>query len=95
MRDLASLLDSLLKIDRHSLIAILTSEAELAQRSVAAARQRSASQRAKRRAAVEHLARLERILSFIQHGEIAPEMSAADTELYTSVERRLRRRGPS
>jgi hypothetical protein len=44
---------------------------------------------------VEHLARLERILSFIQHAEIAPEMSAADIELCTSVEQRLRRRGPS
>jgi hypothetical protein len=91
MRDLASLLN----IDRHSLIAILTSEAEFAQRSVTAARQRSASQRAKRGAAVEHLARLERILSFFQHGEIAPEMSAADIALCTSLEQRLRRRGPS
>jgi hypothetical protein len=36
---------------------------------------------------VEHLARLDRILPF-QHGEIAPEMSAGDVELCTSVEQR-------
>jgi hypothetical protein len=42
-------LNSLVNVDRHSLVAILASEAEAAQRSVNSARQRTASQRAKRR----------------------------------------------
>ena len=61
MRDLTSLLNSLVNIDRRSLVAILASEAEAAQRSVNSARQRTASQRAKQRAALDHLARVERI----------------------------------
>jgi hypothetical protein len=68
MRDLDALLNSLVNIDRHSLIAILTSEAEAGQRSVNFARQRTASQRAKRREAV--------ILSFFQHGNRAGHVRA-------------------
>ena len=89
MRDLDALLTSLVNIDRHSLIAILTSEAEAAKRSVKAARQRTAAQRAKRLQTVEHLARIERMLCFFQRGEIIPEMSANDIELCTSLEQRL------
>jgi hypothetical protein len=89
MRDLDPLLTSLVNIDRNSLIAILTSEAEAAQRSVKAARERTASQRAKRRQALEQLARVDRVLCFFQRGEIAPEMSASDIKLCRSVERRL------
>jgi hypothetical protein len=48
MRDLDALLNSLVNIDRKSLIAILSSEAEAARQFVSAARQRTASQRAKR-----------------------------------------------
>ena len=72
MRDLDSLLNSLVNIDRHSLVAILASEAEAAQRSVNSARERTASQRAKRREAVEHLVRVDRILSFFQQGDRWP-----------------------
>src|SRR5437660_1347159 len=53
LRDLDALLNSLVNIDRNSLIAILSSEAEVAQRSVDSARQRTASQRAKRDEAVQ------------------------------------------
>jgi hypothetical protein len=35
---------------------------------------RAASRRAKRSEAVERAARIERILSFFQHGDVAPEM---------------------
>jgi hypothetical protein len=84
-------LTSLINIDRHSLVAILTSEAEAAQRSVKAGRQRTAAQRAKRLQTVEHLARLDRMLCFFRRGETAPEMSADDIELCTSVEHQLRR----
>ena len=76
MRDLDALLNSLVNIDRHSLVAILTSEAEAGQRSVNFARQRTASQRAKRREAVEHLAGVDRILSFFQHGNRAGHVRA-------------------
>ena len=93
MRDLDALLNSLVNIDRHSLIAILASEAEAGQRSVNSARQRTASQRAKQREAVEHLARVDRILSFFQHGDIAPDMSERDSELRKSFEKKLRARG--
>src|SRR5437764_11297344 len=89
MRNIGALLTSLVNIDRHSLIAVLTSEAEAAQRSLEAARQRTASQRAKRRDALDHRARIDRILCFLQRGEIAPEMSADDVELCTCVEQRL------
>ena len=95
MRDLAALLISLVNIDRHSLIAILTSEAEAAQRSVKSARQRTAAQRSKRRQTADHLARIERILCFFERGEIAPEMSADDIELCKSVEQRLHGPGPT
>ena len=93
MRDLDALLNSLVNVDRHSLVAILASEAEAAQRSVNSARQRTASQRAKQREAVEHLARVDRILSFFQHGDIGLDMSDRDIELCKSFEKKLRARG--
>lgn len=93
MRELDAFLNSLVNIDRHSLVAILSSEAEAAQRSVNSARQRTASQRAKQREAMEHLARVDRILSFFQHGDIAPDMSEGDIELCKSFEQKLRARG--
>ena len=95
MRDLESLLNSLVNIDRNSLVAILTSEAEAARRLVNSARQRTASQRAKRLEAEERAARIERILSFFRHGEIALGMSEGDIELCKAVEQKLRARGPS
>jgi hypothetical protein len=95
MRDLDALLNSLVNIDRNSLIAILTSEAEAAQRLVNSARQRTASQRAKRHEAVERAARIDRILSFFQHGDVAPEMCERDVTLCKSLEDRLRIRGHS
>jgi len=93
MRDLDALLNSLVNIDRNSLIAILTSEVEAAQQLVNSARQRTASQRAKRHEAVQRAARIDRILSFFQHGDVAPEMSERDVTLCKSLEDRLRVRG--
>ena len=95
MRDLESLLNSLVNIDRTSLVTILSSEAEAARRSVNSARQRTASQRAKRHDAVQRAARIERILSFFQYGDLAPEMSERDVTLCKSLEERLRDRGHS
>ena len=93
MHDLDALLNSLVNIDHNSLIVILSFEAEAARQFVNAARQRTASQRAGRREAERHAARADRILSFFQHGDIAPEMSEADIELCKSVEQKLRARG--
>jgi hypothetical protein len=90
MRDLDALLNSLVNIDRKSLIAILSSEADAARQLVNAARQRTASQRAKRRDAEQRAARLDRILSFFQHGDIAPDMSQRDTKLCKIVAQKLR-----
>ena len=90
MRDLDALLNSLVNIDRNSLIAILASEADAAKRIVNATRQRTASQRAKQREAVERAARIEGILSFFQHGDLAPDMSEGDVTLCKGLESRLR-----
>ena len=95
MRDLDALLNSLVNIDRKSLVAVLSSEAEAARRSIISARQHTPSQRAKRHEAVERYARIERILQFFQHGDVAPEMSERDVTLCKSLEERLRDRGHS
>ena len=95
MRDLDALLHSLVNIDRNSLVAILSSESEAAQRLVNSARQRTASRRAKRHDAVQRTARIERMMSFFQHGDVAPDMSEGDIELCKSVEQKLRAPGHS
>ena len=57
MRDLDALLNSLVNIDRDSLVAILTSEAEAAERLANSIRTRTGTQRLKRQQAVELAAR--------------------------------------
>jgi hypothetical protein len=89
MRDIDAFLNSLVNIDRDSLVAILSSEVAAARQVVNSARQRTASQRAKRQGAEQHAARIERILSFFQRGNIAPGMSRHDIELCKSVERKF------
>jgi hypothetical protein len=95
MRDLDALLNSLVNIERKSLIAVLSVEAEAARQFGNAARQRSASQRARRHEAERHAARADRILSFFQHGDIARDMSPHDIELCKSLEQKLGARGQS
>jgi len=95
MRDLDALFNSLVNIDRTSLVAILASESEAAHRLANSARQGTTSQRAKRDEAIQRAARLERILSFFRHGEAAPEMSERDVKLCKSLEARLHGRGHS
>ena len=89
MRDIDAFLNSLVNIDRDSLVAILSSEVAAARQVVNSARQRTASQRAKRQKAEQLAARLDRILSFFQRGNIAPGMSRHDMELCKSVEQKL------
>src|SRR5437660_9041242 len=89
MRDLDALLTSLVNIDRNSLIAILSSETEAAERLAISSRQRTPTQRAKRREAIEHAARVNRILLFLRDGKVSPDMSEADLTLCKSLEDKL------
>jgi len=91
MRDIDALLNSIINIDRNSLIAILACEAEAAWQLVSAARERTASQRAKRRDAEQRAERVDRMLSFFQHGDVAPGMSRHDIELCRSLEQNCTR----
>jgi hypothetical protein len=90
MRDLNILLNSLVNVDRKSLIAVLMSEAEKAERHVRFSRQRTGAQREKHRAVIELLARIRQILSFLQDGQIARDMIDSDIALCESLEERLR-----
>jgi hypothetical protein len=93
MRDLNTLLNSLVNIDRKSLIAILMSEAEKAEHQVQFSRHRTGAQREKHRAVIELLARIRQILSFLQDGQTAPEMIDSDIVLCKSLEEKLRAKG--
>jgi hypothetical protein len=98
MRDLDALLNSLVNIDRDSLIAILSSEAKGAERLANSIRTRTSTQRFKRQQAVARAARINRILHFIQHGKTDPDMSDADLAVCKSLEDKLlahRQRGPA
>jgi hypothetical protein len=89
VRDLDALLNSLVNIDRDSLVAILSSEAEAAERLANSIRTRTSTQRLKRQQAVERAARINRILLFFQHDETGPYMPDADLALCKSLERKL------
>ena len=93
MRDLDGLLNSLVNIDRDNFVAILSSEAEAAERLANSIRTRTATQRLKRQQAVELAERIKRILLFFQHDEAGPQMSEVDLALCNSLERRLVARG--
>jgi hypothetical protein len=93
MRDLDGLLNSLVNIDRDSLVAILSAEAEAAERLANSIRTRTSTQRLKRQNALEHAARINRILRFFQGDEAGPHMSDADLALCKYLERKLVVRG--
>ena len=93
VRDLDALLNSLVNIDRDSLVAILSSEAKVAERLANSIRTRTSTQRIKRQQAVKLAARINRILLFFQHDETGPYMSDADLALCKSLERKLIIRG--
>jgi hypothetical protein len=90
MRELESLL-KIVNIDRASLLAILSAEADAATQLANTSRTRTSPQRAKRNAAIERAARLQRILSFFRNGEVPAEMSEADLTLCKLLEQKLRR----
>jgi len=92
LRDLDALLASLVNIDRDTLIALLSSEADAAERLAIAGRQRTPTQRAKRREVIERAARINRILSFLRDGKAVPDMPEAELNICKSLEDRLRLR---
>jgi len=89
--DTEALLNWVAGIDRTSVIAVLSMEAEAAQLSV----QRFASQPAKLREAIDQVDRVNRILSFFRDGNIAPGMSEHELSLCKSFEEKMPVRGPS
>ncbi len=93
MRDLDALLNSLVNIDRDSLVAILSSEAEAAERLAKSIRTRTSTQRLKRMQALDRAARINRILLFFRNDEMGPYMSDADLALCKSLEHKLVARG--
>ena len=89
MRDLEALLTSFVKIDRSSLIAILTSEAAAADRLAASVRKRSMVSRQRRSAAIDRAARVNRILSFFRDGDRSSDMIERDLAACKALEQRL------
>ena len=81
MRGPNALLTSLVNIDRDSLIAIFSSEAEAAARLMKSMPRRTRSQQARRSEVIDRAAHINRILLFVRHGQKDPEMSEADLTL--------------
>jgi hypothetical protein len=90
MRDLESLLGSLVNVDRTSLIAILCSEAERSERVVKTIRMRTGAQRQKRQEALRHVERIGRILYFLRHGTPADGATDEDMALCNRLAEKLR-----
>jgi hypothetical protein len=95
MDDTETILNWHVNLDRMTLLAALSSEAKAAQLLVRSARQRTASQRAKHREAMDYVDRVNRILSFFRDGNIAPGMSEHELSLCQSFEEKMPVRGPS
>jgi hypothetical protein len=93
LRNLDVLVTSLVNIDRDSLVAILSSEAEAAARLSKSTPRRTRSQNARRYEVIERAARIKRILLFVRRGDKDPGMSDVDLTLCESIEEKLRARG--
>jgi hypothetical protein len=91
MDDTETILNWLVDLDRTSLIAVLSNEAEAAQRLVRSGRQRIAS--AKHREAIDYLDRVNRILTFFRDGKIPPGMSEHELTLCESFQEKMQVRG--
>ncbi|WP_439374502.1 hypothetical protein ACRQ5Q_27855 [Bradyrhizobium sp. PMVTL-01] len=85
MRDVEVLLNSLVDVDRSMLISVLSMEVQTATKLAMSGHQRTAWQRAKRRSAIEHAARLAHILAYFKYGETPPGMSEDDRRLCSSL----------
>jgi acetyl-CoA carboxylase carboxyltransferase component len=84
-----ALLSSIVNIDRATLIAVLTSEAEELQRRVESNRGRTASQRTRQREATQNLLRIQRFLAFLKDGSFSEAMAESDRTLCKSLERKF------
>jgi len=85
MRDVKALLNSLVDVDRDTLISVLSMEVQTAAKLAMSGHQRTAWQRAKRRSTVEHAARLAHILAYFRDGETPQGMSEDDRRLCDSL----------
>ena len=92
VRDLDALLNSLVNIDRDSLVAILSSEAEAAERLANSIRTHTSTRRLKRASGRARRAN-QSDFAFFRHDETGPYMSDADLALCKSLERKLIIRG--
>ncbi len=93
MKDLSGLLSSIVKTDRATLTAVLRSEAEELQRRVASNRMRTEVQRKRQREESQNLARIQRIVAFLEDGSFPEDMSDSDRKLCKSLEDKLSRPG--
>jgi hypothetical protein len=92
--DAETILNWLVDLDRTSLIAFLSDEAEVARLVVVrSGRQRTAL--AKHRENMDYLDRVNRILTFFRDGKITPGMSEHELSLCRSFEEKMPVRGPS
>jgi hypothetical protein len=89
MDDTETILNWLVDLDRTSLIAALSTEAEAARLLVRSARQRTASQRAKHREAMDYVDRVNRIFTFFRDGKITPGMSEHELGLCESFQEKM------
>jgi hypothetical protein len=87
MDDAETILNWLVDLDRTSLIAFLSDEAEVAQRVVLLGSKRTAS--AKHREAMDYLDRVNRILIFFRDGKITPGMSEHELSLCESFQEKM------
>jgi hypothetical protein len=93
MDDAETILNWLVDLDRTSLLAVLSNEAEAAQLFVRSVRQRTGS--TKHREAMDYVDRVNRILTFFRDGNIAPGMSKHELSLCKSFEAKMPVRRPS
>jgi hypothetical protein len=93
MDDAETILNWLVDLDRTSLIAFLSDEAEVAQRVVLIGSRRQRTASAKHREAMDYLDRVNRILIFFRDGKITPGMSEHELSLCESFQEKMQVRG--
>jgi hypothetical protein len=86
---LESLLLSFVRIDRATLIRILSKEAEELARRAASDKSRTEKQRRSKQEAIETFCRVEQILTFLNDGSIPEAMAESDRALCKSLESKI------
>jgi hypothetical protein len=89
MRDLAALLTSLTNVTRAQLLAVLRSEAEIAEQLASTSLSRTAKQRARQGEARERLVRLQHAIAYFQNGAVPADMAQPDRMICQALDQRL------